>query len=93
MAKSITSFKIIKAVNENVLIVEYHTIYHKDTKGKTIDYKRERTKFKTKVDKGWTKLQLKRPLSAIIQLPNNCEDWIYSEEYVRYSVKVEGVTK
>lgn len=88
MAKSITSFKIVKEVNYNTLAVEFHTLYHKDTAGKTVDYKRERAKFKGQVDKKvWKKLPMKRPLSSIVQLPNNCEDWIYTELYVRYSVK------
>ena len=89
MAKSITSFKVIKEVNTNILVAEFHTIYHKDTKGKAIDYKRERTKFNSQVNKKvWKKIKMTRPLSTIIQLPNNCEDWVYSEIYVRYSVKI-----
>lgn len=92
MAKSITSFKIIKEVNENLVVVEFHTIYHKDTKGKAIDYKRERVRFKSQIDKSiWKKVSLIRPLSTIVDLPNNCEDWIYSEVYVRYSVKKQGI--
>ena len=40
------------------------------------------------VDKNvWKKLRMMRPLSTIIELPNNCEDWVYSEIYVRHSVK------
>lgn len=79
---------MIKEVNHNILVVEFHTIYHKDTKGKTVDYKRERTKFKNDVNKKvWKKLKVSRPFSTIIELPNNCEDWVYSEIYVRYSVK------
>jgi hypothetical protein len=89
MAKSITSYKKMVSVNPNILVVEFHTIYHKDTKGKTVDYKRERTKFKDGVDKKiWKKLKVSRPFSTIIELPNNCEDWIYSEIFVRYSVKM-----
>ena len=70
-------------------MVEFHTLYHKDTKGKTVDYNRERAKFKNAVDKKvWKKLKTTRPFSTIATLPNNCEDWIYSEVYVRYSVKI-----
>lgn len=88
MAKSITSYKKMRMVNHNILVVEFHTLYHKDTKGKTIDYRRARVKFKDGVDKNvWKKLRMMRPLSTIIELPNNCEDWVYSEIYVRHSVK------
>lgn len=89
MAKSITSFKDVRKVNENLLIVEFHTIYHKDTKGKLVDYKRERAKFNDGVDKKiWKKQKAKRPYCTVKQCSNNCEDWIYTEVYVRYSVKI-----
>ena len=88
-AKSITSSKRIIQVNDNLLGVEYHTIYSKDDTGKELDFKRRCAKFNEKVNKraGWIKLPLQRPLSTIVSLPNNCEDWVYTVPYVRYSIK------
>ena len=88
-AKSITSSKRIIQVNDNLLVVEYHTIYYKDDCGNDIDFKRKCVRFDEQVDKkaGWKKLSLSRPLSTVIDLPNNCVDWVYTVPYVRYSIK------
>lgn len=88
-AKSITSSKRIIQVNENVLVVEYHTIYHKDDSGKDINFNRSRAKFDEQVDKkdGWKKVKLTRPLQTHKDLPNDCVEWIYTEMYIRRNIK------
>ena len=62
-AKSITSTKRIIQVNENLLVVEYHTVYHKDDAGKDVNFNRSRAKFDEQVDKKhrlWEKEHYKR---------------------------------
>ena len=88
-AKSITSSKRIIAVNDNVMVVEYHTIYYKDNAGKDIDFKRTCAKFDEQVCKkdGWKKLKTLKPLQIHKDLPNNCVEWIQSVIYMRFGVK------
>jgi len=87
-AKSITSSKRIVVTNDNIMTVEYHTIYYKDDAGKDIDFKRQCAKFDEQVDKkaGWKKLKTK-PIKTHKELPNNCVEWIYSVLYVRYDIR------
>jgi hypothetical protein len=84
-AKSITSTKRIIQVNENLLVVEYHTVYHKDDAGKDVNFNRSRAKFDEQVDKkqGWKKVKFARPLHTHKELPNDCVDWISTEIYTR----------
>ena len=88
-AKSITSSKRITEHNDNVIIVEYHTIYYKDDAGKDVDFKRQIAKFEEQICKkdGWKKLKTPKPLKTHKDLPNNCVEWIHSVIYVRFSVK------
>lgn len=88
-AKSITSSKRIIPVNDNVIVVEYHTFYYKDDAGKDINFKRQIAKFEEQICKkdGWKKLKTLKPLQTHKDLPNNCVEWIYSVIYVRFSVK------
>ena len=88
-AKSITSSKRIIEVNDNLKVVEYHTIYYKDDMGKDVDFKRQCAKFDEQIDKkeGWKKIKLPRPLTTHVDLPNNCVEWIYSVPYGRLNVK------
>lgn len=84
-AKSITSTKRIIQVNDNVLVVEYHTVYHKDDTGNDVNFNRNRARFDEQVDKkqGWKKIKMARPLQVHKELPNDCVDWTYTEVYTR----------